>query len=145
MRRQKNPGKKAIIAAPIPYEHDIQAAFVRICRLHENIYPALRLMFAVPNGQKRDIRIARILQAEGARPGVPDIILPAARHGHHGFAIEFKRPGEKPTKTQIDYHALMIFEGWKVEVHTDADRAWQAMRSYLSDSRSGMIPAILID
>lgn len=131
--------------AHIPYEHDIQAAFVRICRLHENIYPALRLMFAVPNGQKRDIRIAKKLQAEGARPGVPDIILPIARHGNIGFAIEFKRLGQKPTNGQIDYHALMILEGWKVEVHTDAERAWQATRAYLSDSSRSTIPALLID
>lgn len=50
------------------------------------------LMYAIPNGDKRDPRIAAKLKAEGVKPGVPDIFLPVPRSVFHGLYIELKRP-----------------------------------------------------
>lgn len=57
-------------------EHAEQVALFKWAALHERIEPRLKLMFAVPNGGKRDAIAARWLKDEGLKAGVPDIILP---------------------------------------------------------------------
>lgn len=63
---------------------------MQLFRWSENI-PELDLMHAIPNGGKRDIRVALKLKEEGVKPGVPDIFLPLPRGGKHGLYIELKR------------------------------------------------------
>lgn len=58
--------------------------------------PLLRLLYAIPNGGKRDIVTATRLKATGTKRGFPDIGFPVARHGCHGLFIEMKRPNDKP-------------------------------------------------
>ena len=54
-------------------EHAEQAGFVTWFRTK---YPGT-LIFAIPNGGKRDIVTAKKLQMEGVTPGVPDLFIPA--------------------------------------------------------------------
>lgn len=68
---------------PIPTEHWEQ---VQLFEWSENL-PELKLMHAIPNGGKRDIRVALKLKEEGVKPGVPDIFLPLSRGGKHGLYI----------------------------------------------------------
>lgn len=120
------------IRAAIPTEHAIQVGFVHGCRLLEAKYPALALAFAVPNGGYRSKKTAALLQAEGARPGVPDWLLPVARGGYIGLAIEFKRPREgKLSEAQRDYLPRLAGAGWRVTVHTDAGAALAEALRYL--------------
>ena len=71
-------------------EHREQAALITRVRLSVRRYPVLALLFSVPNGGYRNAVTAKILQAEGVRAGVPDLILPVPRSPYCGLAIEMK-------------------------------------------------------
>lgn len=74
-------------------EHDHQKAFFQWCNLMaKREIPELRLAFAVPNGGLRHFAVARKLKDEGVKAGVPDILIPVARHKYHGLFIEMKQP-----------------------------------------------------
>ena len=74
----------------IPTEHQEQCALFEWAAWQEGVWPELRLLHAIPNGGKRDIRTAARLKAEGVKPGVPDIFLPVPKDGKHGLYIELK-------------------------------------------------------
>ena len=65
-----------------PSEHEEQAGLVQWFRAR---FPMV-LIFAIPNGEKRSISVARRLKAEGVTPGVPDLFVPEWR-----LWIEMKR------------------------------------------------------
>lgn len=56
----------------IPTEHIEQKAFVHWFRHN---FPRV-LIFAVPNGEKRSITVAKRLKAEGVVRGIPDLYIP---------------------------------------------------------------------
>jgi hypothetical protein len=56
-----------------PSEHDEQVGFINWFRAK---YPSV-LIFAIPNGEKRAISVAKRLKAEGVVRGVPDLYVPA--------------------------------------------------------------------
>lgn len=108
-------------------EHAHQVALFAWAALTAPQYPELQLMFAIPNGGKRDKITASNLKAEGVKAGTPDIFLPVARGGFHGLFIELKRLGDAKHKkgrasddqkqTIIDLHAqgfgAMVCVGWE--------------------------------
>jgi len=74
-------------------EHAEQAGFVA---WFSQRYPGT-LIFAIPNGGKRDIVTAKKLQMEGVTPGVPDLFVPA-----WSLWIEMKKPGGRLSEAQKD-------------------------------------------
>ena len=62
-------------------EHQEQKALIQWARLNQQRFPELDLLFAIPNGGLRNIRVARKLKSEGVKPGVSDLFLPVARKG----------------------------------------------------------------
>lgn len=54
-------------------------------------FPALKLMYHIPNEGKRDAKNAAILKKMGLKRGVPDVHLPVARGEYHSLYIEMKR------------------------------------------------------
>lgn len=72
-------------------EHAEQAGFVTWFRTK---YPGT-LIFAIPNGGKRDIVTAKKLQMEGVTPGIPDLFVP-----EWCLWIEMKKPGGKLSESQ---------------------------------------------
>lgn len=76
---------------PAPSEHDEQAALFEWAEWMRERYPALRRLYAIPNGGKRDIVTAARLKAEGVKAGVPDICLPMPSGGYSALYIELKR------------------------------------------------------
>ena len=56
-----------------PSEHSEQVGFINWFRAK---YPQV-LIFAIPNGEKRSISVARRLKMEGVVRGVPDLYVPA--------------------------------------------------------------------
>lgn len=53
--------------------------------------PLWNLLYAIPNGGKREAATAARLKATGVKAGFPDIGLPVARGGYHALYIELKR------------------------------------------------------
>lgn len=122
------PQKKKKQNAPTPEslassgsEHAEQVALFAWAALNAQKYPELRLMFAIPNGGKRDKITAAMLKAEGVKAGTSDIFLPVARGMWHGLFIELKVGKNKPSleqelfihnMQQAGYGALCVI-GWQ--------------------------------
>lgn len=114
-----------------PTEHAEQVRLMQIVRLHESRYPALRLLFAVPNGGHRNKIAAAKLKAEGQKPGVPDLIFPVPMGGHVGLAIELKSMTGYPSREQKAWIGSLREHGWRAEVCRGGDAAWQVIREYV--------------
>ena len=104
-------------------EHNEQVQFFIYLRLLEGAgVEEAKMAFAVPNGLRvASIRVAKRAVAEGLRAGVPDIIVPIARGGKHGLAIEMKSSITKKhsTKIQKEWQAKLRMQGWEVvECHS---------------------------
>jgi hypothetical protein len=74
----------------------MQRAVIAWALLTANRFPQLRLLYAILNAGKRGFAMAKYLQAEGMRPGVPDLRLLMAMNGFHGLHIETKRRDSTP-------------------------------------------------
>lgn len=84
-------------------EHELQAAVIQWRNMVRDRHPALPWLHAIPNGaalphvRSKGGRVwspqAVKLIAEGMTAGIPDLFLPWAEQGFHGFYIECKRPG----------------------------------------------------
>lgn len=75
-------------------EHEEQVGFIRWFR--EN-YPSL-IIFAIPNGDKRHISVAKRLKNEGVLKGIPDlqIVLPDGKV----LWVEMKKENGKLSESQ---------------------------------------------
>lgn len=102
-------------------------------------YPELALLYAIPNGGRRDPREAARLRQEGVRAGMPDLCLPVARCGYHALFIEMKRPkvdGKRAgvvSEAQQDMQARLRHHGNLVLLCYSADQAIAALRAYLDE------------
>ncbi len=137
-------------------EHAIQSAFFTWANLQAAAVPALRGMFAIPNGAflGGDVKTlasgARIpmaairmnrLKAEGLKPGVPDVMLPVARGGFHGLFLEFKRTkGGKHSEGQKGMRDFLLAGGYRVESPTSAAQAISLVMIYLGAQNQGAKP-----
>lgn len=110
-------------------------------------YPQLNDLFAVPNGAKKSLRMAAQFKREGLKRGVPDVILPHARHGYHALYIEMKRQrvkgervelraGTKPKEAQRDWHERLRAAGNCVEVCYGWEEARAKIEWYLAEPAS---------
>lgn len=73
-----------------PSESQLQHACLMWFRAQ---YPSLSLLlFAVPNGGKRDARTGAQMKYEGAVAGVADLILLVPKKGYASLCIEMKTP-----------------------------------------------------
>ena len=69
-RRDMKAGMKS--HSKLPTEHDEQCGVVSWFR-HQ--FPRV-LIFAIPNGEKRSLSVAKRLKAEGVKRGIPDLYIP---------------------------------------------------------------------
>lgn len=92
-------------------EHAEAVALMEWCRLHENLHPELRLIYAIPNGGIRQRGMAGKMKAEGVKPGVPDYHLPVARGRYYSLYIELKAKGGRPTKEQKWWAEELMIRG----------------------------------
>jgi hypothetical protein len=129
------------LTLPTMNEHTEQSTIIAWARRWEHLYPELRLLFAIPNGaalpghtDRRGRRYspqASKLKAEGLRPGVPDLFLPAARQGFHGMFIELKVGANKPTKEQVQLVDALADQGYYAAVCWGAEEAIHEIKEYL--------------
>lgn len=92
-------------------EHEEQITLINWCELYKNKYPALNMLFAIPNGGARHIAVAIKLKKEGVKRGVPDLFLAYPNKGKHGLFIEMKALKGKKT----------IEQSWWIEKLTDKE------------------------
>lgn len=79
-----------------PTEHAEACALIKLVKLHENRYPALRYLYHTPNGGQRNKIIAAKLKAEGVKTGVPDYLLPVMSSPYQLFQSGTNFTGVSP-------------------------------------------------
>jgi hypothetical protein len=105
-------------------EHSEQVALFEWAAWCEGKAPELGLLFAIPNGGVRHPAVAAKMKAEGVKPGVPDTMLPIARHNFHGLLIEMKYGRNRQTAEQKEWDKRLVEQGYIVSVcHSWQDAA----------------------
>ena len=67
-------------------------------------YPSLgKILFAVPNGGKRDVRTGALMKYEGSIRGVADLILLIPKKGFASLCIEMKTRKGTQSEEQIKW------------------------------------------
>ncbi len=127
MRYRKKAAMRSTVS--LPSEHDEQAGFIQWFRAK---WPRV-LIFAIPNGGKRNISTAKKLKLEGVVPGVPDLFIPA-----WGIWIEMKRQkGGRTSSDQDDMISYLESIGHRVIVGYGATDASDKLLSLLNMGRGG--------
>ena len=79
------------------------------------------LLFAIPNGGKRDAIVGKRMKDEGVRRGIPDLFLAIPTDNFHGLFIELKRTnGARASKFQKEMieelsqwgYPAVVCHGW---------------------------------
>lgn len=96
-------------------------------------FPCLKLLYHVPNGGSRSRAEAGRFKSEGVKAGVPDLCLPAARHGYHGLYIEMKAVGGKVSDKQTAWMNALAGEGYFCRVCYGADAAIRLLEKYVRE------------
>ena len=90
------------------------------------------LLFAIPNGGKRNIVTAKLLKDEGVKAGVPDVFLAVPRKEFNGLFIEMKRQdGGRVSKEQKDWMDRLQAQGFEAVVCRGWEGAAEALLRYL--------------
>jgi hypothetical protein len=111
-------------------EQDIQRAVFQHIRLRG--VPNLFAFHPANGGYRRPIE-AKILQGQGVKAGVPDVIL---IHAGHTWGLEIKVVGGRPTKHQLEALAAMEAAGATTAITEGLDAAlrqleqWQLLRGH---------------
>lgn len=117
---------------PVPSEAEEQMAVFTWAAMERARLPELALLYHVPNGGSRHPVEAARMKAQGVKPGVPDLCLPAARHGCHGLYIEMKRKkGGVVSPEQREWLAALTAQGYRAIVCRGAEAAIDAIKEYL--------------
>jgi hypothetical protein len=118
-------------AKPRELERPHQVALIKWVRTVKDTHPVLKLLYAVPNGGDRNLRVARKLKAEGVLPGVADLCLPAARRGYHGLYIEMKSEVGVATEEQKEFLRGVSVEGYCAVIAQGVDGARETLEWYI--------------
>ncbi len=91
-------------------------------------------VFAIPNGGSRHMLEAVKLKKSGVSPGVPDLMVPVARHGFHGMFLELKRIGKAGTVSdnQRWWIGVLQAQGYRCEVCAGFEAAKAVIDEYFS-------------
>jgi len=67
----------------------------------------------------------------GVRRGIPDLFLSIPAYGYHGFYIELKKQGGKPSAEQIENGNSFQELGYRFEIISDLDTFILAINSHM--------------
>jgi hypothetical protein len=110
-------------------EHNLQKACVQWFRFN---YPSMKyLLFAIPNGGLRNIRVATKLKAEGVVAGVPDLFLAIPNQEANGLFIEMKAGKNQLTEAQKYMIGELQGQGYQCKVCRDFDHFMQIIKNYM--------------
>lgn len=111
-------------------EYTEQCTLLEWCAWASGEIPELDLLYAIPNGEKREKRTGARLKRMGVKAGVPDLFWPVARRGKHGLYLELKADAtRKPTPAQIEMGRRLIQQGYTVMVAY----GWEQAAAFLLD------------
>lgn len=91
-------------------EHNMQVACVCWFRMQYSVRSAL--LFAVPNGGRRDRVTGAKLKAEGTLAGVADMLLLCPSSRYHGLCIEFKTQKGRQSEAQKTFQRKVEGAGY---------------------------------
>lgn len=109
--------------------HIQQAAIFEI-----NVRAPGLVIFSTLGGGYRNPREAAKLKREGARPGIPDLVIPYARKGYHGLYIEVKRPGGVLSKQQKSFMRFLNDNGYLAIMLADATEIVNCVLDYVGEN-----------
>lgn len=89
------------------------------------------LLYAVPNGGRRDAVTGAKLKAEGVVPGVADLCLDVARKGWHGLRIELKTPNGRQSDAQKKWQAAVEMQKYRYEIVRNIEDFISLLSGYL--------------
>lgn len=118
----------------IPTEAQEQSALFEWAGRMQGRYPALGLLFHIPNGGSRHPAEARHLREQGVKAGVPDICLPVPNGRYAAMYIEMKRTkGGRVSEEQKAWITALNRAGNLAVVCRGWEDARQAITDYLND------------
>lgn len=110
-------------------EHRIQVACVT---WFGYAYPQYKgLLFAVPNGGRRDRITGARLKAEGVQAGVADLILLLPRGKHNALCLELKTPQGRQSAAQKQWQQQATRYGARYEIIRSFDDFRRSVQQYL--------------
>lgn len=119
-------------AKPTDEEHRTQVACVRWFRLaHPTLAP---LLFAIPNGGRRDAATGARLRDEGVVAGVADLFLAAANSACHGLFIEMKTRTGRQQPSQRDFEQSVTAQGYQYSLCRSLDEFMRVVQEYLTNT-----------
>jgi len=139
--RSKLLKEKAPRAKSTNPESKLQIACVNWFRMQHRQYAGL--LWATPNGGKRDKREAERLKAEGVLAGVADLQLAVigreagvvngvlARYVRSGLFIEMKYGPGKQTPAQIAFEQAVTAQGYQYSVCRTLEEFMNVINTYL--------------
>lgn len=120
-------------------EHQEQVTFIHRAKKHLRAQDEgylVPLLFAIPNGGRRDSRTAASLKMEGVRPGVPDLLFAYQVLDYAGLFIEMKVKGGRVSPAQKEMMTLLEEEGgYKCVVAYGWEEALYAFKTYLEGEK----------
>lgn len=111
-------------------EHRIQVACVEWFRKEFPMY--YRLLFAIPNGGKRDAFTGKTLKDEGALAGVADLFFAVSNRETHGLFIEMKTPKGRQQDTQKEFEEAVKKQGYGYVVCRSVEEFKKTIIKHLS-------------
>jgi len=118
-------------------ESRMQRSFIKWWHLNCRHFGVPELcLFSIPNGGARSAITGSIMKAEGARKGVPDLMLAVRRadpgNGAYGLFLELKRPTGVVSPEQTEYHRILRNQGYRVEVCWSLAECINTITQYLT-------------
>lgn len=117
-------------------EHNLQVACVRWFRLQHNELDCL--LFAIPNGGRRDKTTAGKLKAEGVVAGVADLFLSVPKMKNeqcvsHGLYIEMKtnEKSSRQRESQKHFESMVTFMKYDYVICRTLDEFINKVSNYL--------------
>lgn len=100
------------------------------------------LLFAIPNGGRRNSWTGARMKREGLTAGIPDVFLAWPKNGLHGLFLELKRPKGSSTqgrvsKAQKAALSTLLAAGYGCVVAYGYSEARKAIEDYLQERHDG--------
>lgn len=91
------------------------------------------LLWAIPNGGRRDKKTGKWLKLEGVRRGASDMVLYIPSENYHCLHIEFKSAKGRQTPEQKQMQRLLEEKGYKYIICRSFDEFEKEINNYLQE------------